>query len=94
MLLNSSLAGVWTTSTTVKLVYIYSTGAIFVRLESPAVNPDACTGSFYYQIPATVAANKELYQMLLTAKAANQQVKAYVAGCSGAWPQIHHLQMF
>lgn len=96
MLLPSlSSAAAWTPWVKVSLVYTYSTGYLFVQLTPSAdhINPEGCVTKAHYQIPPDAKNFDEMYQMLLTAKAAGLRVSAYISGCSGNYPKLVHLRM-
>ena len=92
----SLAAGAWTPWTTVHMVYTYTNKHLFVQLtpNTSHIDPDGCSVSkSYYQVAPDVTNRDEMYQMLLTAKAANLKVSAYISGCNGNYPRLLHLRM-
>ena len=90
----SQAAAAWTGWYPVNQVYTYSTGAVFIGLNPSSAhsNPDGCVSSSWLLTPHDQANVKEIYQMALTAQAAGLKINAYVSGCAGNYPQIHHLR--
>lgn len=86
--------GAWTAWVKVHLIYTYTNGYLFVQLTPSAdhINPKDCASKGYYQVPPDAKNFKEIYKMLLTAKAGGLRVSAYIDGCSGSYPRLHHLR--
>lgn len=74
-----SFAGGWTPWSQVNLVYTQSNGRVHMVV-APAfnhINPDACIAKSCLVLYPENAAYKEIYQLLLTAKAANTNIRVY-----------------
>lgn len=87
----SQLAGAaWTASGTVTKLQMGSAGDLFLTTTAALHNPAACTSSTYF-LANDYAAFNSYYAMLLTAKAAGDNVKLYISDStctSGGYPLI------
>ncbi len=75
---------------------IYSHTKLYFTYFTPAtahVNPDGCARSTPFRIDRTQENSKEVFQMLLTAKASGLKVRAYLAGCLSSYPKILYLEV-
>ena len=91
--IGSASAAQWTPSVLVDLVYSYDNGSLFVRFNTTQVDPDSCGNAFYYAVPFDAPNMEKMFAILLTSKSTGTPVKAYLSGCSGAWPVITRLQL-
>jgi len=84
--------GEWAPWSKVHIIYTHSSGrvSISVREDHINVNPSSCTSESYLTIRPENKAYDEIYKMVLTAKAANKDIRLYVAGCYENYPEIHH----
>jgi hypothetical protein len=69
-----------------------SVGANFARVNSEIMkSAENCSKNTWYILDIKDGKNKEMYSMLLTAKASNQKVHFQFIGCQSDYPKISHV---
>ncbi|MGH1540809.1 MAG: hypothetical protein ACRBHB_10340 [Arenicella sp.] len=89
-------AGAWTGWQKVAIVYVQGNGDIYVQFSpsSAQLNPDGCASKVWYRVQNSNEHAKEIYQLLLTAKASDSNARAYLSGCEGSYPILHHAMIW
>jgi hypothetical protein len=90
-----SFAGGWSPFQKVHLIFING-GRIFFTFNADYkhVNPDDCAAASYFILRPDSVGFKEIYQMLLTAEAADKNFRVYLSGCDGAYPKVKDAMMY
>lgn len=81
LLSSSVMAGEWVGWTTVNEVYVSSGGSVLAKFETME-NPEGCSSTSWVKTEYTNVSRKEIYSMLLTALAADKEVRYYINGCN------------
>ena len=75
---------------TIKDILVKSTTGIHFRTVGAMTHPNGeeCTSTSWYKIDINSDYQKEIYSLLLTAKAQSKTVTFYLDGCTGGYPKI------
>ncbi len=78
---------------TIKDILVKSTTGIHFRTVEEMTYPDGvtCTSTSWYKIDINSSYQKEIYSLLLTAKAQGKTVTFYLDGCTGGYPNVSYV---
>ena len=69
-----------------------SVGTDFARVKTEIMkSAESCSKNVWYILDMKDGKNKEMYSMLLTAKASSQKVHFQLIGCQSDYPKVSHV---